>query len=114
MTEAATEADAHRLPQLGDVQFVLTIPADFSRLLLRGERPFLLIEADATDPTATGPALAAVRDLSEHVLDRELVGPLARLRPRPAPSISKSTPTITPKTSPNTTSCPASGASRSP
>lgn len=85
VTEAATEADAHRLLQLGDVQFVLTIPADFSRQLLRGERPTLLIEADATDPAATGPALAAVRALSEHVLDRELVGPLARLRAKAGP-----------------------------
>ena len=38
----------------------MTIPADFTRELLRGERPAVLIEADATDPTATGAALAAI------------------------------------------------------
>jgi len=85
VTEAATEAEARRLLRLGDVQFVINIPEDFSRQLLRGERPTLLIEADATDPAATGPALAAVRAISDHMLDRDLVGPLARLRAKAGP-----------------------------
>ncbi len=59
--EAATEAETRQLLQLGEVQFVINIPEDFSRKLLRGEQPTVLIEADATDPAATGPALAAVR-----------------------------------------------------
>ena len=83
--EAATEAAAHRLLQLGEVQFVINIPEDFSRRLLRGERPSLLIEADATDPSATGPALNAVRAIADHVLDRDLTGPLARLRAKAGP-----------------------------
>ena len=85
VTEAATEADAQHLLQLGDVQFVINIPEDFSRRILRGERPSLLIEADATDPAATGPALSAVRALADHVLDRDLTGPLARLRAKAGP-----------------------------
>ena len=85
VTEAATEAEARRLLRLGDVQFVINIPADFSRQLLRGERPTVLIEADATDPAATGPAISAVRAISDHVLDRDLVGPLARLRAKAGP-----------------------------
>jgi len=83
--EAATEDEAHQLLQLGEVQFVINIPENFSRKLLRGERPTLLIEADATDPAATGPALTAVRSLADTVLDRDLTGPLARLRDRPGP-----------------------------
>ena len=78
--EAATEAEANRLLQLGDVQFVINIPEDFSRRLLRGEKPTVLIEADATDPAATGPALSAVKSLAATVLNRDLPGPLARLR----------------------------------
>ena len=85
VTEAATEAEARRLLRLGDVQFVINIPEDFSRQLLRGERPTLLIEADATDPAATGPALSAIRAIADHVLDRDLVGPLARLRAKAGP-----------------------------
>jgi ABC-2 type transport system permease protein len=83
--DAVSEAEAARLLQLGDVQFVLNIPPDFSRKLLRGERPALLLEADATDPSATGPAMAAVRALAANALDRDLKGPLAPLRDRPGP-----------------------------
>jgi ABC-2 type transport system permease protein len=83
--EAETEADAAGLLQRGDVQFVLNIPEDFTRRLLRGERPTVLIEADATDPAATGPAIAAARSLASSVFDRDLTGPLAHLRSRPGP-----------------------------
>jgi len=83
--EAATEAEAARLLQLGEVQFVVNIPEDFSRRLLRGERPTVLIEADASDPAATGPAIAAARVLANTIFDRDLNGPLARLRGRPGP-----------------------------
>jgi ABC-2 type transport system permease protein len=44
-----------------------------------------LIEADASDPAATGPALAAARALADTVLDRDLTGPLAPLRARSGP-----------------------------
>ncbi len=78
--ESATEAEAARLLQLGTVQFVVNFPEDFSRRLIRGEQPSVLVEADATDPAATGPALSAIRALAEPVLRRELTGPLAHLR----------------------------------
>ncbi len=83
--EAETEAEAARMLQLGEVQFVVNIPEDFSRRLLRGERPTVLIEADATDPAATGPAIAAARTLAASVFDRDLTGPLARLRAKLGP-----------------------------
>jgi ABC-2 type transport system permease protein len=83
--EAESEAEAARLLRLGEVQFVINIPEDFSRRLLRGERPTVLIEADATDPAATGPAVAAARVLAGAVFDRELTGPLARLRGKAGP-----------------------------
>jgi ABC-2 type transport system permease protein len=63
----------------GRVLFVLTIPPDFSRKLLRGERPALLIEADATDPMATGLAIGAATQLSQAVATKDLTGPLASL-----------------------------------
>ncbi len=78
--EAATEAEARQLLELGKVQFVVNIPADFSRRLLRGERPSVLIEADASDPAATGPAVAAARTITANIFDRDLPGPLAHLR----------------------------------
>ena len=81
--EAETEAAAARMLQRGEVQFVVNIPEDFTRQLLRGERPSVLIEADATDPAATGPAIAAARAVATSILDREMTGPLARLRSNP-------------------------------
>jgi len=81
----ATEAETQQLLQLGEVQFVVNIPVDFSRQLLRGERPALLVEADATDPAAVGPAVSALRAVADSVLDRDLKGPLAALRVSQSP-----------------------------
>jgi len=69
----------------GDVQFVLNIPAGFTRGVLRGEHPALLVEADATDPMATGMALAAVDRLAWVVAAKDLSGPLAFLAGGQAP-----------------------------
>ncbi|WP_042884017.1 ABC transporter permease [Cupriavidus necator] len=63
----------------GDVQFVVSIPPDFTRRLLRGERPALLVEADATDPSATGQAIAALSQLPYRVASQDLKGALAPL-----------------------------------
>ena len=85
--EARDEADAERMLATGEAQFVVTIPADFSRRLVRGERPAILLEADATDPTATGNALSAVNQLAGTVLARDLNGPLAALQALPPGSV---------------------------
>jgi ABC-2 type transport system permease protein len=69
----------------GKVQFVLTIPPDFTRRLLRGERPPMLLEADATDPSATGNAISAALHLPQSVATKDLKGPLAQLAGGAAP-----------------------------
>ncbi len=79
------EAGADRMLERGDVQFAVVIPPDFSRKLERGERPQLLVAADATDPAATGNALAALGALAPTVLQHDLAGPLARFAPDAAP-----------------------------
>jgi len=61
----------------GRVQFTLTIPQDFSRRVVRGDSPRLLIEADASDPVATGGALSALARLPQEALIDDLKGPLA-------------------------------------
>jgi ABC-2 type transport system permease protein len=85
VADTASEAEAQRLLQLGDVQFVINIPEEFSRELLRGERPAVLVEADATDPAATGPALSALRAIAPTVFNRDLTGPLTGLRAKDGP-----------------------------
>ncbi|ANJ71039.1 mannose-1-phosphate guanyltransferase [Ralstonia insidiosa] len=63
----------------GQLQFVVTIPPDFTRKLVRGERPSLLVEADATDPAATGLAVASLSQLVQGVVDKDMKGALAPL-----------------------------------
>ena len=76
----ASEAEGKRLLDMGEVQFLLVVPPDFARRMLRGEHPAMLLAADATDPSASGNALAAVEQISRQAFDRDLNGPLANLR----------------------------------
>jgi ABC-2 type transport system permease protein len=73
---AQNEMEADELLARGDVTFVVSIPADFTRELLRGHRPAVLVEADATDPIATGPALGALPVLASSALQHDLEGSL--------------------------------------
>jgi len=80
VAQPATLDEADRLIARGEVQFALEIPEDFARKLQRGERPVVLVEADATDPAATSNALAALQQISLSALDHDLVGALAPLK----------------------------------
>ncbi|UJF24438.1 ABC transporter permease [Suttonella sp. R2A3] len=67
----AEELDATKttaLLQSGEVNFVLSIPTGFSRALVRGERPQLLLEADASDPSASSTASAHFPYIIEQAL----------------------------------------------
>lgn len=77
--EVRSEGEAEAALARGEVQFVVSIPENFGRDLLRGERPALLVEADATDPSATGNAIASLRTLLGSALQQDLKGPLAYL-----------------------------------
>ena len=81
----STEAEAKRLLDRGEVLFVLTIPPNFGRLLVRGERPTVLLEADASDPSASGFAIASLSTLFGETLNRDLTGPLSPLQTKPGP-----------------------------
>jgi ABC-2 type transport system permease protein len=83
--QARTEAEAHDLLARGQVQFVVNIPENFTRALLRGDRPAILIEADATDPVATGNALGVLRPLLDTALQDDFQGPLSFLARTGAP-----------------------------
>jgi ABC-2 type transport system permease protein len=64
-----------RLVRSGTVQFAIEIPANFERDVRRGDRPSILVIADATDPVATGTAISAVQGVIDTALRRELRGP---------------------------------------
>jgi ABC-2 type transport system permease protein len=77
ITETArSPAELDEAMERGRVLFTLTIPPDFSRRIVRGERPQILIEGDASDPVATGGALSALVSLPQRALSPDLVGPL--------------------------------------
>ena len=83
--QASTEREVDRLLAEGRVQFVIVVPENFSRKLVRGEQPVLLVEADATDPAATSNALSALKTLNQTALARDLGGSLAHLQNGPPP-----------------------------
>ncbi len=67
-----TEKEATQMLARGNVQFILTIPSDFTQKLLRGKNPALLLEADTTDPVATTAAIGALTTLSQSVFNYQL------------------------------------------
>ena len=75
--------EANTLLDSGEVQFVVTFPPGFNRDLVRGTAPTLLVEADATDPMATGGAISVLNQLGSEVFAPELPG----ARATPAKSI---------------------------
>ena len=62
------EAEFDQSLQSGSVLFAIEVPADFERALRRGDRPALLVAADATDPVASGSALGALGELVQTAL----------------------------------------------
>ncbi len=81
---ARSQAEGDRMLDEGQVSFVVTIPVNFARDLIRGISPELLIQADASDPSAAANALAAISQLATSALKDDLVGPLA-IRASPPP-----------------------------
>ncbi|MEK8051751.1 ABC transporter permease [Ideonella sp. DXS22W] len=75
--ETASEAEAAAWVESGEVQFMVVIPPGFERAIVRGEKPVVLVSVDATDPAASGNALAALPLLAGPALARDLSGPLA-------------------------------------
>jgi ABC-2 type transport system permease protein len=66
---------------LGEATFLISIPEGFERRLVRGERPQILIAADASDPVAAGGAIAAIQQVAAQAFAPEFQGPLAFLAP---------------------------------
>lgn len=81
-----TEREAQDLIARGDALFVISIPTDFTRRLVRGEHPAILVEMDATDPVATGAAVSALNTLARNIFDQTLTGSLKSLQKKDSPA----------------------------
>ncbi len=66
-----TDADAEGLIQSGGVSFLVIIPSDFGVRVDRGDKPQILVEADATDPAAASGAVGALNNIANRALLRE-------------------------------------------
>ncbi len=69
----------------GSANFVVVIPPDFERDILRGLSPDVLVAADASDPSAVGTAVGALNGIINTAIAQTLTGPLARVAGRPGP-----------------------------
>jgi ABC-2 type transport system permease protein len=68
----STAAQAEALMAAGDIAFLITIPSDLGRRATRGDRPQLLLEADASDPAAASGAVSVLDEVARRALRREL------------------------------------------
>jgi ABC-2 type transport system permease protein len=74
-----SEKEAEALIETAQVQFMVVIPPGFSRDVMRGTRPALLVSADATDPSASGNAIAALSALVPAAIAHDTPGALKPL-----------------------------------
>jgi len=83
--ETADPRESAVLLARGDVAFVVSIPAGFTERLIRGDRPQIFIDADASDPAAASNAIGRAEAIFTRALRHDLKGPLGYLAPAPAP-----------------------------
>ena len=69
----------------GEVAFVVSFPVGFTEQLVRGDRPQVLVEADATDPSAASNAIGYLNTIFTRALAHDLNGPLRALAAQPPP-----------------------------
>ena len=67
----STIAEAESLVAGGEVSFVVVVPSDFGVRVDRGDKPEILVVADATDPAAASGALGALATVAQRALLRE-------------------------------------------
>jgi ABC-2 type transport system permease protein len=79
----AGEADA--MLRGGEATYLISIPEGFERRLVRGERPQILIAADASDPVAASGAIGAIERIAQSAFAPDFQGPLAFLARAPPP-----------------------------
>ncbi|MCB2097637.1 MAG: ABC transporter permease [Parvularculaceae bacterium] len=85
VAQVATDEEGEALLRSGEVSYLVVIPENFERDFVRGERPQILIAADATDPVAAAGPIAAANEIARRAFAPELDRLPARLRGGAAP-----------------------------
>lgn len=66
-----------------DVQFIITIPSHFTKDLIQKKTARLYIENDGMEPLVSVNALSVLQKAADHLLEKDLVGPLSYLKKQP-------------------------------
>jgi ABC-2 type transport system permease protein len=74
-----SEKVADQLMASSKAQLIINIPTDFTRNLIRGKHPSILLTADASDPMAAGNAINAIQNLAARIFERDFKGQLTYL-----------------------------------
>lgn len=82
---STSEGEAEAMLRSGEVNFLISIPEGFEERMVRGERPQILVAADASDPVASGGAIGAIERIAQQAFASEFRGALAFLAPSPPP-----------------------------
>jgi ABC-2 type transport system permease protein len=76
-----TERELDELIASGKVLFGIEIPANFERAVRRGDKPAMLVTADATDPVAAGSAMGALGQIVQTALAHDRAIPVTTTLP---------------------------------
>jgi ABC-2 type transport system permease protein len=71
VNETTSEKQGKLLLQQGKISFLITIPNDFTKNFIRGNKPYILIEADSTDPIAIAGPLGSVTQAVDAAIMRD-------------------------------------------
>lgn len=85
IAEVKSDEEVDRYLRNGDALFAVTIPAQFTRDLLKGKNPSILIEPDASDPTAVSNALGEINQIINSAVESEIKGAVSYLKSSPPP-----------------------------
>jgi len=85
VARVSNDREGERLLRSGEVSFLIVVPENFERDFVRGDRPEILIAADASDPVASGGAVSAMREIAARGLAADLERLPAKLRGGAAP-----------------------------
>jgi ABC-2 type transport system permease protein len=86
VNDNASEKEGDELLAKGKINFLVQFPPNFSRDLVRGNNPQLLISVDATDPIASVNAVTSISGLSRTVFNLDFQRGLPHLLPSDSPA----------------------------
>ncbi len=81
----SSDKQGDKLLKQGKVFFVISIPDNFTQNVIRGAKPEILLQADATDPTAISNAVSSLNGITNKIIQENMKGNLSYLKNQPSP-----------------------------